>query len=452
MDNAENFENVADIFSIDYEGRGIARGRDGKTVFIQGAMPSETVSYRVTKSKKQFDEAEVESVLKTSPERVFPRCRYFATCGGCLLQHIEPNAQVAFKQRILEEQLTRIGKVYPQQILPPIYASAWHYRDRARLTVDVGTSGFVKLGFQARGTHDVVDIASCEVLPQHVSQQIPAVKTLLQKLTDSGVKAKFIEFYNSRKLTVLNLCFDKRPSERTANQLKAWFDEVLGSQTQNWQLWIQYGKEAAAEFYPEYLFGLSYDLPEFGINMPYRPGDFTQINAGLNSLMVARVVRLLDIRSGERIADLFCGLGNFSLPVAKCGAEVVGIEGEDALVARARENAYRNGCTKHTHFIADDLFETDQKKLVSWGMFDKMLLDPPRSGAYAVVKSLHYPYLPKRIVYISCNPSTFARDAAVLVGKGYVFKCAGVMNMFSQTAHVESIGVFDLESSTIKSV
>lgn len=450
MNHTKKFEDVAGIFSIDHEGRGVARNNDGKTVFIQGAMPSETVSYRVTKSKKQFDEAEVESVLKPSSERVFPKCRYFATCGGCVLQHIEPNAQVAFKQRILEEQLVRIGKVYPQQILPPVYAAAWCYRERARLTVEIASSGLVKLGFQAKRSHDVVDIASCEVLPQYISRQIPAVKALVQKLAHSGVKVKFIEFYSSRKLTVLNLCFDKRPSEKAGDQLKAWFDEVLASEVQNWQLWMQYGKEAAAEFYPDYPFGLSYDLPEFDINMPYRPGDFTQINAGLNSLMVTRAIRLLDIRSGERIADLFCGLGNFSLPMAKCGAEVVGIEGAGHLALRARQNAHENGCGKNTHFIAADLFETDLKKLASWGVFDKMLLDPPRSGAYAVVKSLHYPYLPKRIVYVSCNPATFARDAAVLVGKGYVFKCAGVMNMFPQTAHVESIGVFDLKSSAIK--
>lgn len=442
MVKGEHVKNVADVFSLDYEGRGVARA-DGKTVFIKGAMPSETVSYRVTKSKKQFDEAEVESVLKPSGERVKPKCRYFDTCGGCVLQHIEPNAQVALKQRILEEQLARIGKVSPEQILPPIYAAPWHYRDRARLSIAIDASGKVKLGFQAKRSHDVVDIDSCEVLPLHISAQIPSVKMLLQKLVDSGAGIKFIEFYRSKKLTVLNLCFFKRPSEKTERQLREWFDASLKQQNETWQLWLQYGKESAKAFYPIHHIDLSYDLSEYNLTMPYRPGDFTQINADLNALMIRRAIQLLDIRSGERIADLFCGLGNFSLPMAKCGATVVGIEGADYLVNRAQQNAIANGCADQLEFKVADLFETDEAKVASWGQFDKMLLDPPRSGAYAVVKSLHSSYLPKRIVYVSCNPATFARDAAVLIEKGYVFKSAGVMNMFPQTAHVESIGVFE---------
>ncbi|WP_416192023.1 23S rRNA (uracil(1939)-C(5))-methyltransferase RlmD [Neisseria sp. CCUG12390] len=451
MANHKESNNVVDIFSLDYEGRGVARDHSGKTVFIKGAMPSETVSFRVTQSKKQFDEADVEIVLKSSGERVLPKCCYFDTCGGCALQHIEPSAQVAFKQRVWEEQLMRIGKVFPQQILPPIYAVPWHYRDRARLSVEICSSGRVKLGFQAKRSRNVVDIASCMILPRHVSVQIPAVKTLLQALADSGVSVKFIEFYSDKKLTVVNLYFAERPSEKTKKQLKKWFDEVLlSSKTQSWQIWTQYGKEGAKEFYPESLPGLSYNLSEFGLTMPYRPGDFTQINADLNALMVARAIKLLDIRSGERIADLFCGLGNFSLPMAKCGAKVVGIEGAEHLVERARKNMYENDCGEQGYFFADDLFETDREKLASWGFFDKMLIDPPRSGAYAVVKSLHYPYLPKLIVYVSCNPATFARDAAVLVEKGYVFKSAGVINMFPQTAHIESIGVFEWQGNSIR--
>ncbi|WP_165090448.1 23S rRNA (uracil(1939)-C(5))-methyltransferase RlmD [Neisseria yangbaofengii] len=442
MAKGEYVKNVADVFSLDYEGRGVARS-DGKTVFIKGAMPSETVGYRVTGSKKQFDEAEVESVLKPSGERVKPKCRYFDTCGSCVLQHIEPNAQVAFKQRILEEQLARIGKVLPEQILPPIYAAPWHYRDRARLSVAIDASGKAKFGFQAKRSHDVVDIASCEVLPQHISVQIPSVTMLLQTLVDSGAGIKFVEFYRSKKLTVLNLCFYQRPSEKTECQLRKWFDASLKEKNETWQLWIQYGKESAQAFYPIHHVDLSYDLPEYDLTMPYRPGDFTQINADLNALMISRAIRLLDIRSGERIADLFCGLGNFSLPMAKCGASVVGIEGADYLVNRAQQNAMANGCADQVEFQVADLFDTDEATVASWGQFDKMLLDPPRKGAYAVVKSLHLPYLPKRIVYVSCNPATLARDAAVLIEKGYVFKSAGVMNMFPQTAHVESIGVFE---------
>lgn len=438
----ESLTGEAKVFSLDYEGRGVARAA-GKTVFIKGAIPSENVRYRVTKSKKQFDEAETIAVLNAASARVIPKCGYFDTCGGCVLQHIESHAQVALKQRILEEQLQRIGKVFPQQILPPVYAVPWHYRDRARLSVGMDKAGCLKMGFQAKRSHDVVDISSCAVLPQHVSACLPDLKALLQQIAERGAKIKFVEFFNSVNVTVLNICLASMPSEKIKQYLRDWFDRILAPKNETWQVWLQTGQKAANAFYPQRAPQLAYRLTEFGVTMPYRPGDFTQINAELNGVMVGRAIQLLDIRSGERIADLFCGLGNFSLPMAKCGAHVVGIEGEDYLVERARQNAQINNCDT-VSFAVSDLFETTMHTVASWGKFDKMLLDPPRSGAYAVVKSLHAPYLPKRIVYVSCNPATFARDAAVLVEKGYVFKYAGVMNMFPQTAHVESIGVFEL--------
>lgn len=438
----ESFEAGVEVFSLDYEGRGVAR-RNGKALFIKGALPSETVSCRITKSKKQFDEAEVAAVLRPSSERVRPECGYFDTCGGCALQHIEPAAQVAMKQRVLEEQLQRIGKVMPDQMLAPVYGEPWHYRDRARLRVGQDSDGLAVLGFQAKRSHDVVAIDNCKVLPRHVSVAIPAVTQLVQRLADAGAKVKFVEFYRCDAVTAINLIFKGRPSENHSHIMRAWFDAHLGGSEVQWQVWIQPEQQPAEAFYPQHLPDLAYELPEFGVTMPYRPGDFTQINARLNSLMVGRALCWLDIRSGERIADLFCGLGNFSLPMAKCGAFVTGIEGSDTLVARALDNASRNGCAQRIDFQTADLFDTDEATVASWGRFDKMLLDPPRSGAYAVVKSLHKPYLPKKIVYVSCNPATFARDAAVLVEKGYVFKAAGVMNMFAQTAHVESIGVFE---------
>ncbi|WP_253353463.1 23S rRNA (uracil(1939)-C(5))-methyltransferase RlmD [Neisseria perflava] len=446
MRDVEKAVQTATVTSIDYEGRGVARV-DGKAVFIRGALPSEKVCYRVTRSKKQFDEAEVVEIEQASSERIRPECRYFETCGGCVLQHVRPQAQVAFKQRIMEEQLERIGKVKPSQILPPIYGMPWHYRDRARLSVSVNQKGRLKMGFQAKKTHDVVDIASCGILPRHVSLLLPEVKKLLQQLAAEGATAKFVEFFSSKQLTVMNLGFQKRPSETHLTALKRWFDTTLKAQPEQWQVWLQEGWQSHP-FYPEGKLGLTYDLSEFNVHMPYRPGDFTQINAEMNNVMVGRALKLLDIRSGERIADLFCGLGNFSLPMAKCGAEVVGIEGSETLVVRAHQNARENLCAEQTTFLTADLFDTDETVVTSWGKFDKMLLDPPRSGAYAVVKSLYKPYLPQRIVYVSCNPATFARDAAVLVEKGYAFQAAGVMNMFAQTAHVESIGVFELQNDT----
>ncbi|OSI06963.1 tRNA methyltransferase [Neisseria animaloris] len=436
-------ENIAEVFSLDYEGRGVARV-NGKTVFIKGALPSEQVIYRLTRSKKQFDEAETVAVIKASAERVEPKCCYFDTCGGCVLQHASPSSQIAFKQRILEEQLLRIGKVLPQQLLSPIYGMPWAYRHRARLSVSVNREGRLKLGFQSRKTHDVVNAVNCPVLPKHVSNMLPELRNLLQNCADRKERVHHIEFLIGEQVTVLNVCIENEPSESTKQRLRKFSDGLNKTNVQEWQIWLQYGEGKAFPFYPEQAPQLTYSLPEFGVQMPFRPGDFTQINPHLNALMVSRALRLLDIKMGERVADLFCGLGNFSIPMAKQGADVVGIEGADFLTQRASENARLNNCGSKTSFQTADLFETDAATVASWGVFDKMLLDPPRSGAYAVVQALHKPYLPKRIVYVSCNPSTFARDAAVLVDKGYCFKAAGVMNMFAQTAHVESIGCFEL--------
>lgn len=438
------YESEADIFSLDYEGRGVARV-NGKALFIEGAMPGERVRFEIIRSKKQFDEARVIDITRYSENRVEPKCRYFDTCGGCSIQHIDSTAQIAFKQRIMEEQLERIGKIRPKQILPAIYGTPWHYRERARLSISKDAGGRLKIGFKAKKSHEVIDVDSCMVLPAHISEKLPKIKQMLQSLIDLDLL--FIEFFNSEKLTVLNICSGKKPPSQKLRQLEKWFDTIFGHEKKQWQIWLQARRQEAQPFYPKDCQPLGYALPEFEVEMPYKPGDFTQINAGLNGVMVGRALKLLDIQKNERIADLFCGLGNFSIPMAKSGAEVVGIEGDGSLVKRARNNASANGCSDRVSFFEADLFETDEVVVASWGQFDKMLLDPPRGGAYAVVKSLHAPYLPVRIVYVSCNPATFARDAEVLVNKGYKLKLAGVMNMFAQTSHVESIGVFDLENS-----
>lgn len=438
--------NVAEISALDYEGRGVAKV-GGKTVFIKGALPSERVGFRIVRQKKQFDEAETVAIFKVSDERTVPQCRYFERCGGCSLQHISPAAQVAFKQRMMEEQLERIGKVRPQQILPPIYGHVWHYRDRARFSVSLDKLCRLKLGFQAKKTNDVVDISSCMLLPKPVSDKLPAIRGLLQDLAEEGSVARFAEFYRGSEITVLNIAFKSKLRQNEENRIRQWFDSELSD---GWQVWLQIEGGVSQPFYPKTDKTLKYTLPEFGIEMPFRPGDFTQINTDTNRLMVSRVVKMLDIRQGERIADLFCGLGNFSLPMAKSGADVVGIEGAENLVRRAQQNARLNGCDRQTDFIAANLFDCTEKTVASWERFDKMLIDPPRSGAYEVVKSLHTPYLPQKIVYVSCNPSTLARDAGVLVEKGYILSGAGIMNMFAQTSHTESVAVFDLLPQTGK--
>lgn len=442
-------EYTAEVFSLDYEGRGVAR-IGGKTVFIKGALPSETVRCRVVKQKKQFDEAETVAVLKTAAERVVPECVHFDTCGGCVLQHVALDAQVAYKQRILEEQLLRIGKVQPEQILPPLYGKAWYYRDRGRLSVVLDKTGRLKLGFRAKNSHDVVDLVMCKILPEHVSSKLSALRHLLQTLTVEKQHVKYAEFSVCSDLSIFNLFLSDRPSEKASAAIRQFADEHLVDDGMDWQIWLQHPQQDAYPFYPKIRRRLAYRLPEFEVYMPYLPGDFTQINSEMNRVMVDRALGLLDVRPGERVADLFCGLGNFTLPIAKQGADAVGIEGSQTLVKRAKDNAVLNNCKDTTVFQTADLFETDEQIVASWGHFDKMLLDPPRSGAYEVVKSLHAPYLPSRIIYISCNPSTFARDASVLVKKGYGFKAAGVMNMFAQTAHVESVGLFELKNDDIK--
>lgn len=433
-------QDKAKVFAVDYEGRGVARV-GGKAVFIRGTLPGEEVRFRVTQSKKSFDEADVIDIYQASPDRVEPTCRHFGVCGGCVLQHASAKAQVAYKQRVMEEQLLRIGKVQPEKILPPIYGNPWTYRHRARLSVTKNKQGRTKLGFRSRRSNEVVDLEECPVLSQEIVEVLPYLRLLLDSLSDKAV-VEYIEFSVGQMLTALNIRTRSCLSEKDLDKLKMFSDRHLKNKQYAWQIWLQTKPNQAQPFYPQNMPELFYEMPEFNVKMPFQPGDFTQINQELNTLMVARAVRMLEPKKGEKIADLFCGLGNFTLPIAKSGAHVLGIEGESRLVQRAKMNAKINGCADSTHFETADLFAVAQADIKKWGKPDKILLDPPRSGAYEIVKALGTAYMPKRIVYVSCNPATFARDANVIVEKGYKFKEVGVMNMFPQTAHVESIGLF----------
>lgn len=429
--------NTSTIQSIDYEGRGIAR-INGKTTFIRNALPLETVVHRITRQKKQFDEAETIQILTPSNVRTQATCVHYGDCGGCALQHARFDAQVAFKQRIFEEQLQRIGKLYPEQLLPPIYGQPWHYRQRTRLSVLIDQNQKILLGYQAKNSHRIIHITQCPVLPKHISEKLPEIHTLIQKLHQIAPQnpVQAVQIHNSPQSTALTLHSQQKLPQQTHAIFRQLFEE-------HWHLWTQYDKhppQAQNTSDEEKLF---YRLAEFDLTMPYRPGDFTQINADLNELMISRAVRMLEPQDNEIIADLFCGLGNFSLPLAKRSHKVLGIEGSNTLTQRAQNNAKFNGL-HNIHFSCSDLFDTTEQTVRQWGKIDKMLLDPPRAGAYAVVQALHAPFLPKRIVYVSCNPGTFARDAAVLLSKGYRLHSAGIMNMFPQTAHVESIARFDL--------
>lgn len=436
---------IAEIVSIDYEGRGVARV-DGKTVFVKNALPTERVRLAITQSKPHFDEAETEAVLRPSVYRVEPPCPHYSECGGCALQHAEFSAQVAYKQRIFEEQMQRIAKMQPEMLLPPLYGTPWHYRSRARLAVYAPKNGAAVLGFQAKKSRRIVAVERCDVLPAWVSGCLKSLRDGIAKLhrASSGSGIEALEISVGTAAAALNVVSRSGLPE---SLLRQWLDELNAAKPPlPWQIWQQAGRQRARLIAPEAAPPLTYALPEFGLTMPFQPGDFTQINTELNEIMVARAVRLLNPQPHERVADLFCGLGNFSLPLAKSGAQVLGIEGADYLTRRATANARANGID-NVVFQTADLFEVNEAVVASWGRIDKMLLDPPRAGAYALVQALHAPYLPQRIVYVSCNPATFARDAAVLAAKGYRFQAAGIMNLFAQTAHVEAIGVFELAQS-----
>ena len=428
------------IESLDHEGRGIAHA-DGKVIFIEGALTGERVTYSSYRKKNNYEQAKVGQILKQSFMRVQPKCPVFGVCGGCSMQHLDSRAQVAVKQRVLEDNLQRIGKVKPEVVLPPIYGQPWGYRQRARLSVrHVLKKEKTLVGFREQNGKYVADMQHCEILTPKIASLLPLLGELNEKFTARDIVPQ-IEVAVGEFVDVLVLRILAALSPEDEALIREFADK------HQVQFWTQTkGPETVAPFYPLDAPKLSYSLPEFGITMPFAPTEFTQVNSDMNRLMVSRAMRLLDPQPHERIADFFCGLGNFTLPMARSGAQVLGVEGSDALVRRARQNAEYNGLSGNTTFQMMNLFEMDEAALAKSGRFDKWLVDPPRDGAIELMKSISAEIAPKRIVYVSCNPATLARDAEVLVHvKGYTLKAAGVMNMFPQTSHVESIAVFALE-------
>lgn len=430
-------EVILKIESLDHEARGIAR-HEGKVVFVQDALPGETVKVRFTRRKPQFDQAVTEVVLKPGASRTTPRCPHFGVCGGCNMQHADPVSQIAFKQRILEDCLQRIGNVTPEVLLPVIQGPAWGYRHRARLSVrHVVKKDSVLVGFHERSSSFVADMNQCHTLPPKMGFLIQPLRALMMALSIRD-RMPQIEMAVGDDVTVLVLRILEAPSVEDCQQLRDFADQ------HGVQFWFQSkGPDTAIPFYPLEAPALNYRLEEFGITMPFGPTEFTQVNPGINQMLVGRAVRLLDPKPGERVGDFFSGLGNFTLPLARSGATVVGVEGSAALVKRAAQNAAFNGLEANTEFLVANLFEATEDSLKALGPLDKVLIDPPRDGAVELVKSIHA-LSPKRIVYVSCNPSTLARDAQILVHQqGYRLVSAGVANMFPHTAHVESIALFE---------
>lgn len=447
-------QNVITIESLDMEGRGVGHlqnedGTPGKVVFVEGALPGETVAFQPLRAKKNWEAARMTQLLHGSPLRVAPKCQWFGICGGCAMQHLETSAQVAIKQRVLEDNLWHIGRVKPDAMLRPIQGPDWGYRFRARLSVHfVAKKGGILVGFHEKKSRFITDMTSCEILPKHVSDLLVPLRQLVQSLSIANqIPQMELAVGEADKHTVTALVLRIMAPLTSADEelLKAFADE------HHIQWWLQTkGPDTAALFYPTND-PLHYTLPEFGITMPFKPTDFTQVNHRINRVLVARALRYLDVQPQDRVADLFCGLGNFTLPIATQAKEVVGIEGSATLTQRAQDNAGANGVAEKTSFATRNLFEMTAAEFAALGKFDRMLIDPPRDGAMAVCQSIadldetQKHLKPKRIVYVSCSPSTLARDAGLLVNDGgYRLVHAGVVNMFPHTAHVESMAVFDL--------
>ena len=443
MNTTTNSEEWLRIEALDLEARGVAHRADGKVVFAAGALPGEEVRVRITRSKAKWEQGEAVAWRRAAFTRVQPRCPHFGVCGGCSMQHIDPQAQVAFKQRTLEDDLWHLAQVRPQTMLRPLAGPSWGYRHRARLTVRlVHKKGGVLVGFHERGSTYVADMRSCDILPPHVSALLLPLRALIAGLSCPD-RLPQIELAVGEAQTVFVL---RHLEPLAAADLKALTAFGLEHDVQ-W--WLQPGgPHTAAPLDPQDP-PLAYALPEFGVRMPFKPTDFTQVNHRINQALVSRALRLLAPQANERVADWFCGLGNFTLPLATRAAQVLGVEGSEALVQRARDNAAANGLQRNTRFETRNLFDMDASALQQLGAFDKWLVDPPREGALALCKALVESraaglQAPARIVYVSCNPATLARDAGMLVHQGgYALKSAGVVNMFPHTSHIESIAVFE---------
>jgi 23S rRNA (uracil1939-C5)-methyltransferase len=425
------------IESLDHDARGITR-LDGKTIFVEGALPGELVDYLSFRKKPSYEVARALRIVKASPARVTPRCPHFGVCGGCSLQHLDGDAQVAAKQRVLESNLWHLARVKAEELYSPIYGAAWAYRQRARFSVDrLPKQGGVRIGFHERKSSAVADLRQCDILPPHVSALLLPLRELVSSLSVAGAVPQ-IELAVGECLTALVLRIVKPLSGADENKLRAFADRhqvVFYLQPQ--------GPASAYRFYPKDGPQLSYRLPDFDVEHFFSPAEFTQVNFAINRVLVRRALALLDPQPGQRIADLFCGLGNFTLPIARRGAHVVGIEGSAELLRRAGQNAAANGLHAAVQYSVANLFETTGESLAALGTFDSMLIDPPREGAVAVANAIGQDG-PRRIVYVSCNPATLARDAAILVAqKGYRLRGAGVINMFPNTSHVESIALFE---------
>lgn len=429
-------ECVLDITDLSHDGRGVAR-HEGKAVFVAGALPGEQVRAEVRVSRKQFDEGRTLEVLKPSPDRVEPLCAHFGVCGGCALQHLSPSAQIAAKQHTLAENFERIGQVRPERWLEPLADHPWAYRRKARLGVKfVPKKGKVLVGFrEAADPRFIADVSRCEVLVEQVGARIGVIAEMVDTL-EARAQIPQIEVAAGDDRTALVFRNLQPLSEADCGKLLEF------GQREGFAIFLQPGGNDTVTPLDGGNPELHFALPAYGVDYAFRPLDFIQVNGAMNQRMLDHALALLDPQPHERVLDLFCGLGNFTLPLARRAAHVVGVEGEAGLVQRARENAQRNGIGNVEFHAADLTTDLRNEPWVREG-FDALLLDPPRTGADATIPQLPLEQI-GRIVYVSCHPGSLARDAGILVREhGYRLVAAGVMDMFPHTAHVESIALFE---------
>ncbi len=425
----------ATISSLSHEGRGIAH-IDGKAIFIDGALMGEEIEFRLTKRHRQYDEAEVVQVLKSSPYRITPLCEHYGVCGGCSLQHMAPEAQIQHKQQALLDLLSRIGKVNPTNILPPLVGPVWSYRSKARLGVKyVIKKEKLLVGFREKDPRYLAEISQCEVLHPAVGHQLEKLKNLINSL-EAYSDIPQVEVAVSEETVALIFRHMIPLSVDDKDKL------IEFGRSMKWHIYLQsQGISTIRRLWPfDGIERLSYYLSDYHLEMQYHPIDFTQINTAMNQQIVKQALQLLDCQSSETALDLFCGIGNFTLPMAQYSKKVFGIEGSETSVSRARENALHNKIHNAEFYVAD---LTRNSSHLSWyyQRYDKLLLDPPRTGAIDIIPGV-IQWQPARIVYVSCNPATLARDAAKLHELGYNCHSAGVMDMFPHTSHVEAMALF----------
>jgi 23S rRNA (uracil1939-C5)-methyltransferase len=434
MSSACPAHTLHEITSLTHDGRGVSHV-GGKALFVAGALPGERVAVRDLKKRRHFDEATLHSIERASPERVTPRCAHFGLCGGCSLQHLDPGAQIRAKQEHLLEELSRTGRVVPGRILEPLAESSWNYRRRARLGARfVAKKGRVVVGFRERAAPFVADLARCEVLAPPLDGLIASLGEMLTTL-DIRSHVPQIEIAVADNVTALVFRTLQRPSTADLDRLRAF------GQRFQLQIHLQEGGIDSAAPLDEST-PLVYRLADFGLEFTFRPTDFIQVNAGVNRRMIARALDLLEVQPRDAVLDLYCGLGNFTLPLARQAAHVVGIEGEAGLIGRARDNARRNAIANVDFHVAD-LSTIDRQLPWTQRSYARVLLDPPRIGASEEVLRLIESSGARRVVYVSCHPGSLARDSAILVREmGFQLEAAGVIDMFPHTSHVESLALF----------